>query len=277
MSAEAGTRLAVWGDPIEHSRSPALHAAAYRALGLDWDYGRRRVDAEGFADAIAGLDPSWRGLSLTMPLKESARAWAADVDEDAELTGAVNTLLLHGEGAGRGFNTDVQGLVAALRENGLDGIRRARILGAGATARSMLVSLARLGAEHVEIRARRPERATPLLALGDALGLRTTVTGLDADASPVDLTASSLPSGTVLDAPVADALADGGALFDAAYAPWPSAIATAWRGGPTVSGLEMLLGQALLQVRVFLHGDPAAPLPDEAVVRGVMRAAAMGD
>ena len=66
---------AVWGKPIRHSLSPVLHQAAYRALGLtDWSYATREVDDEGFAAAFAGLDHSWRGLSLTMPLKEVALA-----------------------------------------------------------------------------------------------------------------------------------------------------------------------------------------------------------
>jgi shikimate dehydrogenase len=63
-----GTRLAVWGDPIAHSLSPALHTAAYRVLEVDWEYGRARVDEAAFPAALAALDASWRGLSLTMPL-----------------------------------------------------------------------------------------------------------------------------------------------------------------------------------------------------------------
>ncbi|MGN8025827.1 hypothetical protein [Microbacterium sp. 22242] len=152
MTAErdgAPFRLAVWGDPIEHSRSPALHDAAYRVLGLDWEYGRRRVDAAGFDAAIAGLDRTWRGLSLTMPLKERAFARADVADDDARLTGAANTLLL-GETA-HGFNTDVGGLAAALVEAGLGSSRTARVLGGGATARSAMVSLLRLGVERIEV------------------------------------------------------------------------------------------------------------------------------
>ncbi|MGA7148303.1 MAG: shikimate dehydrogenase, partial [Microbacterium sp.] len=113
-----GDRLAVWGDPIAHSRSPQIHAAAYRALGFDWSYGSEQVDAAGFAEALARLDPSWRGLSLTMPLKSAAFAAAAERDRHAELTGAVNTLLL-GPDAPRGFNTDVGGIVRALGDNGI--------------------------------------------------------------------------------------------------------------------------------------------------------------
>lgn len=123
------SRLAVWGDPIAHSKSPELHAAAYRVLGLDWEYGRRRVSAEGFASAIAELDDTWRGLSLTMPLKEEAFRAAATRDRHAQLTGAVNTLLLGEEPAG--FNTDVGGIVDALAEAHIAEVERVRILGAG--------------------------------------------------------------------------------------------------------------------------------------------------
>src|SRR5690606_14125143 len=87
-----GTRLAVWGDPIAHSKSPDLHAAAYRVQGMDWEYGRRQVTADGFAGALRGLDDSWRGLSLTMPLKEEACRAAETRDAHAEAPGAGNTL-----------------------------------------------------------------------------------------------------------------------------------------------------------------------------------------
>ena len=80
------TRLEVWGDPIDHSLSPRLHAAAYARLGWDWTYGRRRVDAAGFAAEVDGLDASYRGLSLTFPLKAAAFAAATTRDRPAELT-----------------------------------------------------------------------------------------------------------------------------------------------------------------------------------------------
>ena len=110
MLTPDGTRLAVWGDPIAHSRSPQLHAAAYRVLGLDWRYERRQVSESAFAAELAGLSAEWRGLSLTMPLKGAAHRAAAWRDRRSELTGAVNTLLLTGDGP-RGFNTDVGGIV----------------------------------------------------------------------------------------------------------------------------------------------------------------------
>ncbi|WP_309064266.1 shikimate dehydrogenase family protein [Microbacterium sp.] len=269
-------RLAVWGDPIGHSRSPALHGAAYRALGLDWEYGRERVGTDAFPARLAGLDDSWRGLSLTMPLKEVAHAAADELDPHATLTGAVNTLLL-GERL-RGFNTDVGGIVDAFTEASVSGIRSARVLGAGATAASALVALHELGAERVEIRARRPEAAAGLVALGERLGVTTAVSPFDAPAGPVDATVATLPSGTVLperhSAPLADA---GGVLFEAAYAPWPSALAATWPHRTVLSGFEMLLHQAVRQIRIFLHGTQQERLPDEDVIVDVMRSAAMGD
>jgi len=275
MLTPAGARLEVWGDPIGHSRSPLLHAAAYEALGLDWTYGRRRVDEASFAGELAGLEPSFRGLSLTMPLKGVARAASVSVDRAAELTGAVNTLLLAEDGP-HGFNTDVGGIVRDVREHGVDAPVRARVVGAGATATSAMVALSELGAGHVDVVARRAEASASLAEFADSMGLRISHATMDAASfAPVDVTISTLPG----DAPLADRTADalagaGGMLYDVVYGHWPTALALAWerRGNRAVSGLGMLLHQALLQVRVFVHGDAAVPLADEERVLAAMRA-----
>lgn len=267
----SASRLAVWGDPIAHSKSPQLHAAAYEVLGLGWEYTRRRVDAEGFTEALDGLDDSWRGLSLTMPLKEQAFRASTTRDRHARVTGAVNTLLL--SDGRRGFNTDVGGIVDALAAEGIDGAGRVRILGAGATAASALVASAELGAESIEVRARRPERAAGLAALGEELGVGVIATSFDAPLEPVDLTIATLPSGTVLDHGLtAQMSGSGGVLFDVAYSPWPSALAGAWVDGRALSGEGMLLRQAVRQIRIFVHGDQSIPLPSEAAVVAAMKA-----
>ncbi|WEF22608.1 shikimate dehydrogenase family protein [Microbacterium maritypicum] len=266
------SRLAVWGDPIAHSKSPDLHAAAYRVLGLGWEYGRRQVSADDFAPVFAQLDDTWRGLSLTMPLKEQAFRAAATRDRHAELTGAVNTLLMGEHPAG--FNTDVGGIVDALAEAQVTDVDRVRILGAGATAASALVAASEIGATRADVRARRPAPAAALAELGEKLGMVVDVRSFDAPSETVELTLATLPSGTMLPAETATALAaQGGVLFDAAYAPWPSALAARWADGSTISGLGMLLHQAVRQIRIFLHGDPTAELPDEAAVIAAMRAA----
>ncbi|WP_426183127.1 shikimate dehydrogenase family protein [Microbacterium sp. TWP3-1-2b2] len=264
--------LAVWGDPIAHSKSPALHSAAIRVLGLEWEYGRRQVNADGFAAAIDDLDHSWRGLSLTMPLKEVAFRAAVRHDRHAELTGAVNTLLLEPESAG--FNTDVGGIIDAFAEHEVRSVVRARILGAGATAASALVAAVEMGAQRIDVRARRPERAIPLRALGERLGVEVSVSEFAAKIDQVDVTVATLPGGAVLDGSAAFA-AGGGTLLDVAYAPWPSALAAAWPSGQVIPGVAMLLHQAVRQVRVFVHGSPLHELEDEAGVLAAMRTALM--
>ncbi|WP_308212095.1 shikimate dehydrogenase [Microbacterium yannicii] len=268
------TRLEVWGDPIAHSRSPQLHAAAYAVLGLDWSYGLRRVDEASFPGEFAELDDSWRGLSLTMPLKSVAFTAAAHRDRRAELTGAVNTLLLAPTGP-YGFNTDVGGIVRSLADDGITDVERARIVGAGATATSALVALCELGVREIDVVARRPEAVTPLAELGGRLGIEVTAASFAASHhSAVDLTIATLPG----EAPVTDAAADalarsGGLLLDVVYGHWPTVLSAAWgrAGNPARSGLGMLLHQALLQVRIFRHGDPDAPLANEVESLQAMR------
>lgn len=272
------TRLAVWGDPIDHSLSPRLHAAAYRALGLDWEYGRRQVDAAGFDGALAGLDAGWRGLSLTMPLKRAAFEAAAVRDHRAELSGAVNTLLLD-PGGPRGFNTDVGGMARDLRAHGFASVDVVRIVGAGATATSALLAVAELGATAVEVATRRANAADGLIALGAQIGVHVGAVAMDAsEHGRVPLTIATLPGGVALPAGVADALAGGGLLYDVVYRPWPTDLARAWEraGAPAVAGRGMLTEQALLQARIFVHGDPSAPLDHEAAVLTAMREAVSG-
>ncbi|MGO1954998.1 MULTISPECIES: shikimate dehydrogenase family protein [unclassified Microbacterium] len=276
---DGGRRLEVWGDPIDHSRSPHLHGAAHRALGLDWSFDRRRVDRAGLDAALASLNGEWRGLALTMPLKEGAFAAARTRDRHAELTGAVNTLLFAGDGSAtrpRGFNTDVGGIVRAMDEAGLDGAERVRILGAGATAGSALVAAAESGARRVQVVARRAERAAALVELGERAGVRVDAAAFDAVTGAADVTIATLPGGADLPAEHLVRLAGtGGTLFDVAYDPWPSALARRWEAD-VVPGLGMLLHQAVLQVRIFVSGERGEPLQGEDAVLEAMRKALSG-
>jgi shikimate dehydrogenase len=280
MLTPDGTRLAVWGDPVAHSLSPQLHSAAYRVLGLDWTYERRQVTESAFDAELAGLSTRWRGLSLTMPLKGAAHAAAAWRDSRSELTGAVNTLLLAPDGA-RGFNTDVGGIVRALHEEGIVDPERARIIGAGATAKSALVALGELGVPQVEVVARRPAAVIPLAELGATLGIEVVGVGLEAPRfEPVPVSIATLPGDAPITDQTADALAEhGGVLLDVVYGHWPTSLAHAWRrsGRHAASGRGMLLHQALLQVRIFAGGDPDTALPHEADVLAAMRLALVGD
>jgi shikimate dehydrogenase len=272
----ADRRLAVLGSPISHSKSPLLHRAAYHRLDLAWSYEAVEVDGPGLAPFLGGLDASWRGLSLTMPLKQDVLPLLDELDRTARLTGAANTVLLDDDGRRRGFNTDVGGLVRALREAGCARVERVAIIGAGATAASALVAVGELGASTVDVFARTPGRAAPLVELGAQLGVQVRPVALDAleQAGGIDLVVSTVPGGTTLPHEASTALREEATLFDVAYDPWPSRLAASWlaAGGHAAGGLGMLLHQALLQVRVFVGGDAATPLRDEDDVLAAMRA-----
>lgn len=274
-------RFAVLGSPIGHSRSPILHRAALDVLGRDADYSAVEVVRGGLADFLDDLDPSWRGLSLTMPLKEEALELADEVDEVARLSSAVNTLLLvstAGERRLTGFNTDVAGIVRALADADVTGARSGLVLGGGATARSAVVALAQLGAEHVDVVLRDPTRADAVVEVARSTGLTVDVHPFEAAAAALrpDLTISTLPGGAGVEGMIADWSAPGaGALLDVAYHPWPSPLAALWQaaGSTVVKGLAMLLHQAVVQERIWWHGDPLTPLDREEHVLAAMRGA----
>ncbi|WP_104082581.1 shikimate dehydrogenase [Cryobacterium sp. Y11] len=276
-------RLAVLGSPIKHSRSPLLHRAAYRQLGLDWTYDAVEVKAGSLAMFLSTMGPEWRGLSLTMPLKHEVLPFIDDCDRVAQLTGSVNTVLLRrvaGRGTLTGYNTDVAGLVRALAEAGITRAKHVTLLGAGATAASALMAAAELGAEFVSVLVRDLPKAEPLIELGRSLGVVVDVNDFSGSSGSSrgvesDLVISTLPGGTVLPTALPLALRERTTLFDVAYSPWPSAVAASWEsaGGTVLNGLGMLLHQALIQVRVFVTADPFEPLPGESDVLAAMRGA----
>lgn len=265
-------RAAVLGHPVAHSLSPVLHTAAHAALGLrGWDYRRWDVTSEQLPGVIASLDPSWAGLSLTMPLKQDVLPLLDEVGDLAAAVGAVNTVVpARGRAGWRGENTDVPGLVAALREAGAGHPASAVVLGGGATAASSLAALGELGVEQPLVVVRSTRRAGPLVATAGALGLAPGLwawpdSGGDTDAllahlAAADVVIATTPAGST-DA-LAGALAGGpaprGLLLDVVYAPRPTALVAAWRarGAPALDGTAMLLHQAGEQVRL-MTGRPA--------------------
>jgi shikimate dehydrogenase len=266
-------RLAVLGSPIEHSRSPDLHRAAYRVLGLPWDYGRAEVASGGLVGFLAGIDASWRGLSLTMPLKREVLGLLSERTATVDLTGGANTVLLE-SGRLRGFNTDVIGIVDALAARGVEDVQTAHVIGTGATAASAFVALARLGASRILVSGRQMSGVAELERLGDTLGVHTEwrLYGAALDIQP-ELVINTLPGGVDPDdVPEADL---GELLLEVPYDPWPTPRAARWkhRDAPVVSGLEMLLCQAIAQVRIFVTGDEDGELDDEDDVIAAMRAA----
>jgi len=263
-------RAAVLGSPIAHSLSPALHRAAYAALGLDWTYDAVEVDEAGLASFLDGLDADWAGLSLTMPLKQAVIPLLDEASELVGRTGSANTVVLR-DGRRAGHNTDVHGIVAAFRDVGVEHVDRAAVIGAGATAASALAALHDLGAHDVRVLARSAERARALEPVAAALGVRLRY----AELHPLELedrwpqvVVSTVPAGALDElAAQSDPGGDVPPLLDVVYAPWPTPLAAAYAGagGTVVPGTAMLLHQAAAQVEL-MTGQPA-PL---AAMRGAL-------
>ncbi|WP_349898013.1 shikimate dehydrogenase [Parafrigoribacterium soli] len=278
MSA-TGNRLGVLGSPISHSRSPLLHRAAYAALGLPWVYDAIDLTEDALPQFLASRTSDWRGLSLTMPLKRAVIPLLDSVDATAAATGAANTVLFDdvaGERALRGFNTDVNGIVEAFRAAGVHELTSVRLLGSGATATSALLAVSRLGARQVDISARTPSRAAPLERLGEQLGVRVRVEQLGSGRIEAqgEAVISTIPRGAPSSVSFSEETMQGSLLFEVTYDPWPTHLASAWQsvGGRVVWGLEMLMHQALGQVRIFVGGDPEVPLDNDVRVLEAMRA-----
>jgi shikimate dehydrogenase len=268
--------LAVLGSPIGHSKSPRLHAAAYRVLGLPWSYSAVEVVEGSLGAFVNTCDASWRGLSLTMPLKREVLPMLASQSGLVTTVGAANTVLFGDDMAMHGFNTDVAGIVAAFADHGVSALESVQILGGGATAASVLAAVAQLGAARATVSARDPERASSLEPLAAGLGVELTIRRLGiADRSLIVPSAviSTLPGSAEHGMVFPEAVRQRAVLLDVAYEPWPSALAESWSevGGTVVSGLEMLLHQAVGQVRIFVTGGEDGALPDEQRVVRAMR------
>jgi shikimate dehydrogenase len=254
------------GSPIAHTLSPALHRAAYRSLGLSsWTYAAMEVDQPGLAPALDRLGPEWVGVSLTRPLKQAVLPLLDHVSDLAVAVGAVNTVTFTEHGR-EGDNTDVQGIVAALRAAGVGSARGAVVLGGGATAASAVAALAELGEPQVTVVVRALDRAGAVTGAAERLGVRPRLLGWDRAVELLRIApvvVSTVPPAAADDLLPADLTASG-VLLDVVYRPWPTALGAAWAaaGGVAVPGLEMLVHQARAQVAAWTGRSP-----DPAVMR----------
>ncbi|GAA1809327.1 shikimate dehydrogenase [Nocardioides hankookensis] len=241
------------GDPIAHSLSPALHRAGYAAAGVtDVTYDTAQVPEDGLAEFVAGLDDTWRGLSLTMPLKRRALELGGTVTERARLAGAANTLVLERGRVVLADNTDLPGAAAAVRERYDGPVRAATVLGGGATAASTALALCDLGARRVRLLARSADRAAGAAAAVAAHPSAPAVeVGSLADASvDGEVVVATIPA-AAQDADLVARCADVPVVFEVVYDPWPTPIAASAADRVLVSGLDLLAHQAVLQFELF--------------------------
>jgi len=288
-------KAAVIGHPIAHSLSPVLHNAAYRALGLDWQYSAFDIIPDGLSaflsEKLVQCD-DWVGFSVTMPLKPFIVPWleGADVlNAGAQVlispavvaTGVANTIyrghrglsiptgaagsplepplssqLLADEATLYADNTDVYGIVAALREVLRHGpVEDIAILGSGATAASALAAAKELGASKIAVFARNSDSLSTLSKAADRLGIsiiEKEITEAAKELSEYDAVISTLPKYAA--DPIALGLTQsGGVLLDVVYDPYPTDLVATWSalGGAIVGGERMLLHQAARQVELM--------------------------
>ncbi|MBE1488954.1 shikimate dehydrogenase [Plantactinospora soyae] len=263
MSVER--RAAVLGTPIAHSLSPVIHNAGYAAAGLTgWSYSAIECAEAELPDRVAGLGPEWAGLSLTMPLKEAALAVATEVSPVAAAIGAANTLVRRPDGTWAADNTDVPGMVDVLTGAGVPAGAEVLLLGAGGTARAALAAALELKASGVTCLVRRRAAGEELARLADRLGVPFEIRDWvdPGDPGRAELVISTVPRGA------ADGFAGAAGswrpetvVFDVVYDPWPTPLAAgaAAAGCRIVSGLDLLLAQAVGQFEQFT--GVAAPVP----------------
>jgi shikimate dehydrogenase len=262
----------VAGNPVAHSLTPALHAAAFEALGVDAVSVALRADARDAAtvvDVVRRL--GIRGLSVTMPLKDAVVAHCEERDGVVERLGAANCLTVTATGTVRADSTDGDGLLGAIDCAGEGTLVGARcvVLGAGGAARAAIDALARAGAADVAVVARRHDAATRAASIASVARV-----GEPADAASAGIIVQATPVG-MLDAEAADAhalvdpstLGAGQVAVDLVYHPrvTPWLARAAARGATTVEGVEVLVHQAAVALSRWLEAE----VPLDALHRAV--------
>jgi len=260
----------VIGDPIAQSKSPVIHRYWLDRLRLDGDYVRTRIAGDELAAFFdrRRSDADWRGCNVTIPHKQAVIPLLDRLGPGAEAIGAVNCVVPE-DGVLTGYNTDIDGVAAALDSTELGG-RKAALIGAGGGARAVVAYLANRGVGRMAIVARNSGRAEVLrpLASDAAMDILTFQCADEAfigaaaiiNSSPLGMAGANLMPQSILDA--VQRHAAGATVFDLVTTPAQTAFLSAGRlgGGRSADGLTMLVGQASRAFELFF-GTPA-PAPD---------------
>jgi len=256
----------VIGDPIAHSKSPAIHKFWLNRLGIDGDYRATRVADADLATFMIqrAADPDWRGCNVTIPHKIAVMDHVGDPGGVRATIGAMNTVLRDREGNLSGTNTDGGGFYSPIAGLPLEG-KPVAVVGTGGAAHAVLFALSRVGVGPVTLLARNPLKGAALLA---RFGLKGKVQGLDVPLPPVALVVQTTQLGMTGQSPLdidLSPLPDDAVVYDIVYAPLvtPLLAAAEARGLDTVDGLEMLIGQAALAFELFFGPAPPRDADDE--------------
>ena len=260
----------VIGDPIAQSKSPLIHRYWLDRLRIDGDYVRTRIAGDELAAFFdrRRSEADWRGCNVTIPHKQAVIPLLDRLGPGAEAIGAVNCVVPE-DGVLTGYNTDIDGVAAALDSTELGG-RKAALIGAGGGARAVVAYLANRGVGRMAIVARNSGRAEVLrpLASDAAMDILTFQCADEAfigaaaiiNSSPLGMAGADLMPQSILDA--VQRHAAGATVFDLVTTPAQTAFLSAGRlgGGRSADGLTMLVGQASRAFELFF-GTPA-PAPD---------------
>ena len=251
----------VLGDPISHSLSPKIHSTAYEVLGLDWSYGSKQLAKGSLASFLETTSAD--GFSLTMPLKYEAAALADERHPLVSLTGVANTLIRSNTGW-QAYNTDVFGASKAL-ESVLDRpLEVVSLLGAGATAKSVMVAISKVKPFALfDIYVRDSSRTTEIVELAGELNVFTSVHELGEFSNFQELTVNTLPLNASEALPVLD---QSGFLFNVNYSGADVALVGSFDPNKVISGHNMLVWQALQQIRLFNGLKIDQVLPNEDLI-----------
>lgn len=285
MHIDGSTRIVgVFGAPITHTASPAMHNAAFEALGMNWVYVPFHVEAANLRSALTGMrDMGMAGINLTVPHKVPAVGLVDNIDSEARHIGALNTIVVE-DGKLRGFNTDAHGFAAALQEEfnlSLQGLRVV-VLGAGGAARAIAVKCALEGATEIVIANRTVSNTEPIVREIAPRLTKCRGIGLDRPALArviagaklvVNATSVGLRDGDALRLD-ASMFSSDQYVFDVVYRPAETELlrAAAQAGAQTANGLGMLLHQGAKAFEIWTKQK--APL---AVMRRALQAAIGGD
>ena len=294
ISAETRV-VGVIGYPVEHSLSPQMHNAAFRALGMNWCYLAFSVKPDDLPAALAAVPAlGLAGLNVTIPHKQAAARLVSELDTAARITGAVNTISCF-ERRLAGYNTDAAGFSQALAAAGFEAAGcRAVVLGAGGAARAIVVALAEMRAERVQVIARRRDAAQQVSELVvDVPGTGTKTRGeasewsgraLQAACGSSDLLVNATPIGMYPDhdapPPVEQAwLRQGMWVCDLVYRPVETrlTVAARQRGCHAVNGVGMLVHQGALAFKLWTGRDAPLQVMRDALLAELREPQAAGE
>ena len=270
--------VGIIGDPIKHSRSPQIHNAAIAALGLDYVYVPFHVQPDNLGAAIEGFKViNVVGINVTIPHKQSVIPYLDEISREATLIGAVNTLIFK-EGTIAGENTDAPGFLQAMQEDGFEAPQggSAVVIGAGGSARAIVVALALAGVQTICITNRTVSRAVTLATdLSEKMDVSIYGIGLDDPKLPSAVGASQLivnTASTSMDVshPLLidpEWLEPQSIVYDIVYTPPETRLlqAAAEKGCHTIGGLGMLVHQGAIAFEKWTGVNPPVEVMRQAL------------